>query len=117
MTMTEIPETATLGKMLMQNERPRYHYLNFPDDIPIVPSIVDFKHYLSVSVIYLEKARPKKFVCRLSTLFREDLSLRFAGYLARIGLPDIVAPSKALPSATSPAPAAAFPADRSIDTH
>lgn len=106
MTMTEIPEKGTLGKMLMQNERPRYHYLNFPDNVPIVPGIVDFKHYFSVSVNYLEKVRRKKFVCRLSALFREDLSLRFAGYLARIGLPDIAASSRALPNAATPAPAA-----------
>jgi hypothetical protein len=101
--MAAINEKKTPGDMLMKNERPRYHYLNFPDEIPIVPGIVDFKHYLSVSLTYLEKARPKKFVCRLSELFREDLSLRFAGYLARIGLPEIAAPVKVAP-ANAPAP-------------
>ena len=49
----------------------------------------DFKHYFSVSVAYLEKLRPKHFVCRLSELYREDLSQRFAAYLARIGLPNL----------------------------
>ena len=87
--MAEINKNKTPGDMLMKNERPRYHYLDFPSDIPIVASVVDFKHYFSVSINYLEKARPKTFVCRLSDLFREDLSHRFAGYLARIGLPEL----------------------------
>jgi len=38
---------------------------------------------------YLESIRSKNFVCRVSELFREDLSQRFAAYLARIGLPDL----------------------------
>jgi hypothetical protein len=89
LTMEPINKRRTPGEMLMKNERPRYHYLDFPPEIPIVPSIVDFKHYFSVSVSYIERVKPKKFVCRISELYREDLSQRFAGYLARIGLPSI----------------------------
>jgi hypothetical protein len=88
-TMAPINGKKTPGITLRQNERPRYHYLEFPDDIQIVPSVVDFKHYFSVSVAYMDKIRPKNFACRLSVLFREDLSQRFAAYLARIGLPEI----------------------------
>jgi hypothetical protein len=86
--MTPVPPKGSLGHMLKQNERPRYHYFDFAADVPIVPSVADFKHYFSVSVSYLERLRPKNFVCRLSELYREDLSLRFASYLARIGLPE-----------------------------
>jgi hypothetical protein len=75
------------GTMLMKNERPRYHYIDFPPGIPLVPSVADFKHYFSVHVAYLEEVRRKNFVCRLSDLFREDISQRFAAYLGRIGLP------------------------------
>lgn len=89
LTMAPIPQNSTFGKILIQNERPRYHYFDFPPDVRIVPSVADFKHYFSVNVNYLLAARPKLFVCRLSALFREDLSCRFAGYLARIGLPEI----------------------------
>lgn len=89
LTMAAINRKATDGRTLMQNERPRYHYLDFPADIPIVASIADFKHYFSVNVAYLEKIRLRNLVCRLSELYREDLSQRFAFYLARIGLPDI----------------------------
>lgn len=88
LNMMLINKGKTDGKTLMQNERPRYHYLDFPDEVPIVASITDFKHYFSVSVAYLEKIRSKNFVCRLSELYREDLSQRFAAYLARIGLPE-----------------------------
>lgn len=94
LTMAPINRKRTEGHTLMQNERPRYHYLDFPADVAIVPSIVDFKHYFSSSLRYLEKMRPTNFKCRLSELYREDLSQRFAGYLARIGLPDIGAPKE-----------------------
>lgn len=89
MTMTRINKDKTEGKTLQQNERPRYHYLNFPKDVAVVPMVVDFKHFFSVNAKYLQKIRHKHFVCRLSDLFREDLSQRFAGYLARIGLPTL----------------------------
>jgi hypothetical protein len=98
LTMASINRKATEGRTLMQNERPRYHYLDFPADVPLVPSIADFKHYFSVSVTYLEKIRPRNFVCRLSELYREDLSQRFAAYLARIGLPEILPTPQHSPS-------------------
>ena len=82
LTMSPITKKRTPGEMLMQNERPRYHYLDFQANIPMVPMIVDFKHYFSVSIAYIQKVRPKSFVCRLSELYREDLSQRFAAYLA-----------------------------------
>jgi hypothetical protein len=103
LTMAPINRKRTPGEMLMQNERPRYHYVDFPDNVPIVPSIVDFKHFFSVGVRYLEKVRVGNFICRLSELYREDLSQRFAAYLARIGLPDKRAAT--LPSAAQGAEA------------
>jgi len=84
-----IPRKRSPGLSLMQNERPRYHYIDFPSDVPLVASVADFKHYFSTHVSYLEKIRRRNFVCRLSDLFREDLSQRFAAYLARVGLPSV----------------------------
>lgn len=95
--MEPINKKRTPGTTLIQNERPRYHYLNFPDDIPIVAQIVDFKHYFSVNVSYLDWIRGKNFICRISELYREDLSQRFAAYLARIGLPDLSVPMSGTP--------------------
>ncbi len=79
----------TDGRLLMQNEKPRYHYIEFPDDIPIVPSIVDFKHYFSVPIMYMREIKTANYVCTISELYREDLSQRFAAFLSRIGLPDM----------------------------
>lgn len=86
-----IKKNKTPGESLMKNERPRYHYIDFPSDVRAVASIADFKHYFSVHTSYLEKVRRSSFVCRLDDLFREDLSQRFAAYLGRIGLPSVSA--------------------------
>src|SRR5262249_27344924 len=77
------------GEFLVKNERPRYHYLEFPNDIQIVSSVIDFKHYFSVNVKYLKKIKKTNFVCCVSDLYREDISQRFTSFLARIGLPEI----------------------------
>ncbi len=77
----------TANKYLKNNKIPRYHYLGFPDSIPIVPSVIDFKHYFPVDVLYLKKIKSTNFVCKVSELYREDISHRFACFLSRIGLP------------------------------
>lgn len=87
MTMATVNKKRTAGDYLMNNERPRYHYLSFPQSSTLVDSVVDFKHYFSANVSYLLKTRAQSFVCTLAELHREDLSQRFASYLARIGLP------------------------------
>jgi hypothetical protein len=87
MSMEPINAKKSPGKNLRNNERPRYHFLSFPADQPIVDSVVDFKHYFSVNGNYLRRLRRTNFICRLAPLYREDLSHRFAAYLARIGLP------------------------------
>jgi hypothetical protein len=88
LTMQTINRKRSEGNFLRNNERPRYHYLEFSDDVGIVPSVVDFKHYFSVNVNYLKRVKKTHFVCCVSDLFREDISQRFASFLARIGLPD-----------------------------
>ena len=103
--MAKINRKATEGRYLTLNERPRFHYIEFPADVPIVPSVVDFKHYFSVNGEDLRSLKRKHFVCRLSELFREDLSLRFANYLARIGLPEVNPPKKKLAENANVAPA------------
>ncbi len=81
-------ETKTDNKNLRNNENPRYHYLQFPDNIPIVNSVIDFKHYFCVNVETLKKHKEQHFVCNVSDLFRERISQRFTNYLSRIGLPE-----------------------------
>ena len=87
MTMAQISRNKTPGKNLKHNETPRYHYLEFPKQLTLPPSVIDFKHYYSVNVAYLKKHKISNFVCQVSDLYREDISHRFASYLSRIGLP------------------------------
>lgn len=86
-TMAPISKKKTPGKFLRNNQNPRYHYLEFPEDVPIPTSVIDFKHYFSLNVDYLNGIRETGFVCKVSGLYREDISQRFASFLSRIGLP------------------------------
>jgi len=82
-----INKNKSPGDILRSNQNPRYHYLIFPDGIKIVPSVIDFKHYFSINTKYLELHKKNNFVCKVSELYREDISQRFASFLSRIGLP------------------------------
>jgi hypothetical protein len=86
--MNPIKKKSTSGNNIMNNETPRYHYLDFPDDVGPVAQVADFKHYFSVNLAVLSERCESNFVCQVSELYREDLSHRFASYLARIGLPE-----------------------------
>lgn len=90
--MERVPKNHSAGTFLRNNEPPRYHYLEFEDDVPIVPSVIDFKHYFSATVKYLLELKHTACVCAVAPLFREDIAQRFAAYLARVGLPE---PTKA----------------------
>jgi len=85
--MEPINKKSSSGQDLLKNLKPRYHYLEFPKNIPIVPSVIDFKHYFSVNVDYLRELKISNFICKVSELYREDISHRFASFLSRIGLP------------------------------
>ncbi|HMZ54437.1 MAG TPA: hypothetical protein PLT48_06285 [Nitrospira sp.] len=87
LTMTPIPKKNTLGKNLLRNETPRYHYLEFPESVPLAPSAIDFKHYFSCNVQYLKTHKNQHFVCQLDDLYRESVSQRYSNFLSRIGLP------------------------------
>ena len=84
-----ISRSKTPAKYLRSNQRPRFHYIGFPYGVPIVPSVVDFKHYFSVDVAYLRRIRESNLVYSLPPLVREDLCQRFSSFLARIGLPGV----------------------------
>ena len=87
MSMNPINRGKSPGKNLRNNETPRYHYLEFDPNIRISPSVVDFKHYFSVNVLYLKQLKSNNFVCQLAPIFREDISQRFSSYMSRIALP------------------------------
>ena len=87
MQMEPINKKKSPGNYLRNNDRPRYHFLQFPPDTSIVDSVIDFKHYFSVNVEYLKKIKGTHFVRKIADLYREDISQRFAAFLARIALP------------------------------
>ncbi len=93
LTMRSFPTAkgrqSTDQRNLRQNKNPRYHYLEFSPESNIADSVIDFKHYFSVNVPYLKRIKQgANFVGKLGTLYREDVSQRFASFLARIGLPN-----------------------------
>ena len=92
LTMQMIPRKKTPGTYLTSNQRPRYHYLEFSLDVPIPPSVIDFKHYFAANVPYLRKLKRTNFVCSVTAPYREDIAQRFASFLARVGLPDVRSP-------------------------
>lgn len=75
------------NKLFVDNEISRYHNLKFPDGVPIVESVIDFKHYFSVNVQYIENLKKTNFIGKVFELYREDISHRFSAFLSRIGLP------------------------------
>jgi hypothetical protein len=88
MEMAEVNSKKSPGERLRQNETPRYHYIDFPSDVHLPASVIDFKHYFSVSGLLLRRLRRTNYIGCLGPLFREDVSQRFASFLSRIGLPD-----------------------------
>lgn len=86
-TMNPISAGKTPGTNLRNNETPRYHYLEFAEGEPLPKSVIDFKHYFSVNIEYLKQVKETAFVRRVAELYREDISMRFASFLSRIGLP------------------------------
>lgn len=87
LTCDGINRNKSPGTNLRNNETPRYHYIEFPSSVPIVNSVIDFKHYFSANVEDMKKSKRDNFVCQVGDLFREDISQRFASFLSRIGLP------------------------------
>ncbi|QYJ71176.1 hypothetical protein K0H59_19535 [Shewanella sp. FJAT-51649] len=78
---------SSLKRPIKQNSNPRYHYIEFGNDVIIPDSAIDFKHYFSVSLNWLETNMENR-ICGINPLYRELISQRFTSYLSRIGLPN-----------------------------
>jgi len=79
-------QNSKLKPPILNNQNPRYHYMEFSDEVVVPNSIVDFKHYFSVSLEYLESHLDER-ICGINPIYRELVSQRFSNYLSRIGLP------------------------------
>lgn len=75
---------------IIKNENKRYHYLRFEDNVKIVNSVIDFKHYFSCNAAYLLGKHDSSYICSIDSLYREFITQRFSNFLSRIGLPDPV---------------------------
>lgn len=80
-------KTRTEGKNIMNNDNPRFHYLKFDKNIPVVDSIIDFKHFFSININTIRVFKQRGYKGRAAELYREQITLRFSNYLSRIGLP------------------------------
>lgn len=78
-------------KRVKQNSNYRYHFLPEQGDIQLPEIAIDFKHYFTIprDIAYRRETRAKVLTA-LDDLFREHLSGRFAHYLSRVGLPELV---------------------------
>lgn len=79
-------QNSKLKGPIISNQNARYHYIQFSDEVIIPNSIIDFKHYFSISLGYLESHLEKR-ICGINPIYRELVSQRFSNYLSRIGLP------------------------------
>ncbi|MBL6751087.1 MAG: hypothetical protein ISP90_11225 [Nevskia sp.] len=95
-------------KPLKDNQNPRYHFLADEQSLQVPEVVLDFKQYFTIprdQAYGLSQA--SHYVATANALFREDLCRRFADYLTRIALPEIVAGGSPPPNAEG-APVAAI---------
>jgi len=78
---------TTNYRNLINNETPRYHYLNFKEEVGLPNSIIDFKHFFTVDIKYLYSIKSTNFVIKIKVLYRESITQRFSNFLSKIGLP------------------------------
>ena len=66
----------------------RFHALELTlDGSPVLSNaIIDFKHYFSVPISYLENHKEDRMY-RIDDIFSEQLTLKFATYLSRVAIP------------------------------
>lgn len=88
LTMITLNRKKTEGKDVLRNTNPRYHYLQFTNEIEIPDSVIDFKHYFTINIDKIKSKIDEYKVATISELYREQISHRFSHYLSRIGLPE-----------------------------
>lgn len=78
---------SDLWRPIRNNQNERFHYLEEDIDNKMPNLVVDFKHYYTVPADDIYSIVDTKYKISIASLFREDISRRFANYLSRIGLP------------------------------
>lgn len=77
---------------IMNNNNPRFHYIKWfkSNNISIDDLIIDFKFFMSAPKDLIYDVYFDNYVCTMSELFREQVSQRFANFISRIWLPEII---------------------------
>ncbi len=73
---------------ISSNEDKRYHFIKFGSDTKLADCVIDFKHYFTCNVSYLNLLKESNYECSIDPLYRELIVQRFSNFLSRIGLPD-----------------------------
>jgi hypothetical protein len=82
------PLNSARWKAVQQNNNDRYHFLPAFDPLQVPDIVLDFKHFLTAPRGVLLTLRQPAYIASVGQLFRDNLSQRFANFLARIALPD-----------------------------
>jgi len=84
-------QNSTKWNDIKDDKNPRYQYLpEFINEEVQVPELtIDFKHYYCIPRDLIYENLQKHYLASINELFRESLSLRFAQFISRIGLPEI----------------------------
>ena len=80
---------GTLWKIIKKNNNARYHFMERNEEFGLPDLVIDFKHYYTIPTHILYEIYKDHYVNSLKSLFRENISHRFAFYLSIIGLPMI----------------------------
>lgn len=78
---------SSLKKPVLSNQNSRYHYIELGSSVVVPDSVIDFKHYFTISLNWLEGNLEQR-ICGIEPIYRELISQRFSNYLSRIGLPE-----------------------------
>ncbi|MGD9691509.1 MAG: hypothetical protein AB7G17_01560 [Phycisphaerales bacterium] len=84
----QIWSSKTKIELLQNNEIPRYHYLKFSKNDPLVDSVLDFKHAVAPSFDSVHRCLGTCIVGIINPPYIDRISQRFANFVSRIGLPE-----------------------------
>ena len=66
--LTMAKQGSKLKSFITKNQNKRYHYMEFDHGMgPYDKAVIDFKHYFSTNISYLESVMIENFVCKIDT--------------------------------------------------
>jgi hypothetical protein len=75
---------------ITKNNNPRFHFLAADAEKGLPDLVIDFKRYYTLSRDEVYAAHATHYKISINELYRESLSQRFAYYLSRVALPELV---------------------------